>query len=248
MRQESSRPETRHGRNRASVINGYETRLVKLEESIKQILELLSHRGQYQEALLNASEAIRNAAKEEFNKIEINHNNETEVVNVHIKARLSPYPGSTAPRYKLTDKQIPWNIPLPDYDPPSFTSAHVLSGPYWADQDLMTISFRPELPFNSYDPINKVDRTSHTGTYQVHNGLPLNPRGRTGMIGRGSLGRFGPNHAADPIATRWQRKNSEIVTDKEGLLPYTLIISSKCQVFKFSRCNNPSNCRKLSTR
>ena len=29
-----------------------------------------------------------------------------------------------------------------------------------------------------------------------------NPKGRTGMVGRGLLGRFGPNHAADPIVTR----------------------------------------------
>ena len=32
---------------------------------------------------------------------------------------------------------------------------------------------------------------------------PLNPRGRTGMVGRGLLGRWGPNHAADPIVTRF---------------------------------------------
>ena len=29
-----------------------------------------------------------------------------------------------------------------------------------------------------------------------------NPIGRTGMTGRGLLGRWGPNHAADPIVTR----------------------------------------------
>lgn len=29
--------------------------------------------------------------------------------------------------------------------------------------------------------------------------------GRTGMSGRGLLGRFGPNHAADPIVTRYLR-------------------------------------------
>ena len=30
-----------------------------------------------------------------------------------------------------------------------------------------------------------------------------NPVGRTGMVGRGLLGRWGPNHAADPIVTRY---------------------------------------------
>jgi ADP-ribose pyrophosphatase len=34
-------------------------------------------------------------------------------------------------------------------------------------------------------------------------GLPLNPEGRTGMIGRGLLGKWGPNYAADPIVTRY---------------------------------------------
>ena len=32
--------------------------------------------------------------------------------------------------------------------------------------------------------------------------LPLNPSGRTGLAGRGLLGKWGPNHAADPIVTR----------------------------------------------
>ena len=37
--------------------------------------------------------------------------------------------------------------------------------------------------------------------YSSH--APLNPRGRTGMWGRGLLGAWGANHAADPIVTRW---------------------------------------------
>ena len=40
---------------------------------------------------------------------------------------------------------------------------------------------------------------------QVVDGWPLNIRGRTGLRGRGVLGRYGPNHAADPIVTRWSR-------------------------------------------
>ena len=32
---------------------------------------------------------------------------------------------------------------------------------------------------------------------------PRNPRGRTGLCMRGMLGKWGPNHAADPIVTRW---------------------------------------------
>nr|XP_009491320.1 PREDICTED: ADP-ribose pyrophosphatase, mitochondrial isoform X2 [Pelecanus crispus] len=35
-----------------------------------------------------------------------------------------------------------------------------------------------------------------------------NPVGRTGLTGRGLLGRWGPNHAADPVVTRWKRDGS----------------------------------------
>lgn len=51
----------------------------------------------------------------------------------------------------------------------------------------------------------KIDRRSHLGEYRVLGGCPFNPVGRTGIIGRGLLGRWGPNHAADPIVTRWKR-------------------------------------------
>lgn len=50
-----------------------------------------------------------------------------------------------------------------------------------------------------------VNRVSFHGPYEIRNNYPLNPYGRTGIIGRGLLGRWGPNHAADPIVTRWKR-------------------------------------------
>lgn len=41
------------------------------------------------------------------------------------------------------------------------------------------------------------------GCVGAHDGrVGRNPAGRTGITGRGLLGRFGPNHAADPIVTR----------------------------------------------
>lgn len=36
-----------------------------------------------------------------------------------------------------------------------------------------------------------------------HEGRPLNPRGRTGMCERGLLGKWGANHCADPVVTRY---------------------------------------------
>jgi len=54
------------------------------------------------------------------------------------------------------------------------------------------------------------------GAYIISaDGVPLNPEGRTGINGRGVLGRWGPNHAADPIVTRWKRDSSgTIETDR----------------------------------
>lgn len=65
-----------------------------------------------------------------------------------------------------------------------------------------------KLVFNKLDLINKCDRRSEHGEYKLEINTtfkvatPLNPVGRTGIIGRGHLGHWGPNHAADPIVTR----------------------------------------------
>lgn len=61
--------------------------------------------------------------------------------------------------------------------------------------------FHPK--WNSID--GKIDRTSFHGKYEIDERRPLNVAGRTGIIGRGLLGRWGVNHAADPIVTRWKR-------------------------------------------
>lgn len=52
-----------------------------------------------------------------------------------------------------------------------------------------------------------------------------NPIGRTGMVGRGSLGKWGPNHAADPIVTRWKRdsKGKIVMVDGRPRLEFVAI-------------------------
>lgn len=67
-------------------------------------------------------------------------------------------------------------------------------------------NFKPK--WNSID--GNVNRESYTGSYDVQNGYPLNPVGRTGMSGRGVLGRWGPNHAADPVVTRWKHNKTDV--------------------------------------
>ena len=74
--------------------------------------------------------------------------------------------------------------------------------------------FSPELSsqfrFNEIDLSCNCDRNTYITDaegkpikYDVINGIPRNPKGRTGMRGRGSLYRWGPNHAGDPIVTRY---------------------------------------------
>jgi len=60
-------------------------------------------------------------------------------------------------------------------------------------------------------------RFSHTGEIQFNrSGYPLNPIGRTGLKGRGSLGNFGPNHAADPVVCR--------INPESGKLQFVLVL------------------------
>ena len=63
-----------------------------------------------------------------------------------------------------------------------------------------------------------INRESHEGPYRLVNSQPLNIRGRTGLQGRGVLGRYGPNHAADPIVTRWKRdeKGKQVYEPSSG--------------------------------
>jgi len=116
-------------------------------------------------------------------------------------------------RQEVPAGYISWDIDFPEYDPITFTAPHITGKP-WADPDLTNPGFQPQ--WNQMD--GQINRSSHEGMYKVQNGLPLNIRGRTGLNGRGILGRFGPNHAADPIVTRWKRDaHGNVVTcDKNG--------------------------------
>jgi ADP-ribose pyrophosphatase len=112
---------------------------------------------------------------------------------VHTKARQSPYLNGPA-RTPVSDTEVPWTND-DDYSPVDYTAPSVAKQPVWADPPIPD-----EIRFNF------CDRMSHEGFYRLTGmGIPMNPRGRTGMTGRGSLGKWGPNHAADPIVARWKR-------------------------------------------
>ncbi|CAF3699945.1 unnamed protein product, partial [Rotaria socialis] len=139
------------------------------------------------------------------------------MANIHIKARKSPYSDTqNTQRFPVPDEKVPWNVDWSDYKPTEYTSPIVLKNPPWADDcDAKKIK-----KFNQVD--GQVDRTSYTGSYEVdgETNRPKNPQGRTGLSGRGLLGRWGPNHAGDPLVTRWAKDQHN---DKQKVLEIVLI-------------------------
>jgi len=117
----------------------------------------------------------------------------------HITCRNNKYPKSEVARFPVPDEYVFWSKDYENYNPPNYTDKSVFNK-IWADLEIGALN--PE--WNTLD--GKINRVSHLGSYKIDNsGCPLNPIGRTGLRGRGLLGRWGPNHAADPIVTRWKR-------------------------------------------
>ena len=127
--------------------------------------------------------------------IEANSNLNSKVFNE--KSRTRNYPKSNVTRADVPDDKVSWSTNWPEYKPIEYTSELVLSNPN-ADNTL----FSPKIEFNIVDKLHKVDRSSFFDKYDVVNGLPVNPCGRTGITGRGSLNFWGPNHAVEAIITR----------------------------------------------
>lgn len=135
-------------------------------------------------------------------------------IMLHFKCRNNVYPRTDRKivRFHVPDDKVDWNSLYSNYNPTMFTASCV-NGQPWADPELSELEFKPN--WNTTD--GNVDRTSLTKKYDIKNGYPLNPCGRTGLAGRGVLGRWGPNHAADPIVTRWKKfENDHVFHEKSG--------------------------------
>ncbi|KAL7677493.1 hypothetical protein ACOME3_003731 [Neoechinorhynchus agilis] len=131
---------------------------------------------------------------------------------MHTKCRNSAYGSNSVQnveRFPVPDDKVCWSEEWADYKPFEFTHSTVLSLPPWADpENALT------LQFNTVDGsrTSKVDRRSHIGKYTIEpqTNRPVNPEGRTGISGRGLLGKWGPNHAADAIVTRFNPENRDL--------------------------------------
>lgn len=113
---------------------------------------------------------------------------------LHSKARFEK-PAEYPERFPVPDSLVSWESDYPDYAPPYYVSPVVLrndssSNPDgWADPE--DLSLLKETVQQSF-----AGKLLHDGK-----GRALNPAGRTGIAGRGLLGKWGPNYAADPIIT-----------------------------------------------
>ena len=99
-------------------------------------------------------------------------------------------------RYHVEPALIPWTVMFPSYRPPYYVSSKVLNAEAkGADPEVLAkvaMSANPLSGRHSYE----------CNLMFSSGGMPMNPRGRTGMRGRGSLFNWGPNHASDPVIVR----------------------------------------------
>ena len=116
-------------------------------------------------------------------------------------------------RLSVPTHRIKWNVSWPKYNPPRHTEQSVINnsrnnnkGDKWADPEIIEEVLLPG------EKWNEGSRKSYEGIYTFDKlGHPQNPCGRTGLSDRGLLGKWGPNHAADPIVTRYDPERPDIL-------------------------------------
>lgn len=116
---------------------------------------------------------------------------------VNLKARTESPQGYS--RTWVPAEKVAWATAFEGYAPATYTAPQVLENDRsvrpggWADEADHVKAFA-----RRGAPRSLTSRPIHLDAL----GRPLNPAGRTGLMGRGLLGKWGPNFAADPIVTR----------------------------------------------
>uniref|UniRef100_A0A452VNK0 Transient receptor potential cation channel subfamily M member 2 n=1 Tax=Ursus maritimus TaxID=29073 RepID=A0A452VNK0_URSMA len=128
----------------------------------------------------------------------------------HVNARHLLYPDSHVTRFPVPNEKVPWDTEFLIYDPPFYTDDRKDKG--LVDPVGNALEALAGISYNAVD--GPIDRRSFHGLYAVQEALPLNPMGRTGLRGRGSLGWFGPNHTLQPVITRWRRNQDGAICRK----------------------------------
>jgi ADP-ribose pyrophosphatase len=105
------------------------------------------------------------------------------------------------PRQRISIDEAPWVLDCETYDPPYFVDPAVLANDRlvvadgWADpEDILALSV-DSAP-------GRTTRMSRPAKRMDEEGRPLNPRGRTGIAGRGLLGLWGANLSVSAVCVR----------------------------------------------
>uniref|UniRef100_A0A0R3X555 Ion_trans domain-containing protein n=1 Tax=Hydatigena taeniaeformis TaxID=6205 RepID=A0A0R3X555_HYDTA len=131
------------------------------------------------------------------------------VIASHRLWRLIPFNFERRPgmRVNIPDGAVDWKIPYPEYRP-FIANTERIAYPYPGIEDGPQDSDPTKLDYNTYDALQGVSRCCLKGRVRVSrgllepHGLPLNPRGRSGLGGKGMLPHWGPNHVIVLAFTR----------------------------------------------
>ncbi|XP_022254350.1 transient receptor potential cation channel subfamily M member 2-like [Limulus polyphemus] len=186
--------------------------------------------------LIRELDRIMNQAKgfvEDFKKMSQKEVSVHQIF-LHTLARKSPYPGTMVHRFPVPDKYVPWEVLWVEYEPVIYTrhySEFPVSLQPFIDEDILyLIKTKGTIPVSKWNSLSTtvegflVDRQSWILNYDKttleykldEEGLPVNPFGRTGLQGKGTLPRWGPNHYIFVVITRWQ-KNKLVREEDKGL-------------------------------
>ncbi|NXA55395.1 TRPM2 protein, partial [Nothocercus julius] len=191
-----------------------EQRLVALEEQMHQSAKALNWMMQALHGngfgLDKDMPPLVSSKASEMREFDLEEKPEEMKPPYHVLARNLLYPGSHTVRFPVPDEKVPWEVEFPLYNPVSYSANHN----DMSVQDPFSLSLESLLKINYNAMDGLINRQSFHGLYTVQDGLPLNPMGRTGLRGRGSLHCFGPNHALHPIVTRWRRNSDGSIIRK----------------------------------
>lgn len=104
---------------------------------------------------------------------------------------------------------LSWEEVGADYQPPEFTHPKVLAGPEWAESQDFEAALAVRAQSRQSENLEELFPSYEPARFEQRR--PLNPRGPTGLSGRGVLGRFGANFAADPLVFRTDRGRLEMI-------------------------------------
>jgi len=146
---------------------------------------------------------MQKALRKIFIWSKMNTHEKARGIGVAVPYRYATFDLKTVQRFKVPDDQVSWSSKKNSdwYHPVEFTAPKLKAMPAWADP-MDPKEVRPAFNTGPRTTYTKNDQGQNLYTVDPETNRPVNPIGRTGVSQRGSLGKWGPNHAADPLVMR----------------------------------------------